>query len=100
MLTTVLPKYITVLNCHHDEEAHQSTIAIANQNEFFLTTTFTCVYFLFVHQPSQDQRKFLLPWIMIMVLHVLLELAHFIYLLAKDTVSEVFFAFLLSGSCL
>lgn len=42
---------------------------------------------------SKDQRKFLVLWIIVMVLHVSLEIAHFIYLIVIDTVSKYFWYF-------
>lgn len=46
-------------------------------------------YQLFLSKKSQDKRTFLAPWILVMFLHILLEIAHFIYLLVIDTVSEI-----------
>lgn len=53
---------------------------------------FSCEFIPFSFSFSfsfQDQRRFLVPWIIVMFLHLLLEIVHFIYLLVLETVSEL-----------
>lgn len=104
---------------HHDDDAHQSTKLTTNlswkKHVLFFSLKFVismrkqywnfCSFFFSLHQiifyfclsPSyhyhKDQRSCLVPWIIIMVVHIALEFVHFIYLLVLDTVSQYIYGY-------
>lgn len=81
--------------CPHCDCESSTTRKWSSINQPILLETwkskyFSCEFIPFPFSFSfQDQRRFLVPWIIVMLLHLLLEIVHFIYLLVLETVSEV-----------